>query len=78
MLILKRKLGEFVAIEPAEGTDVSLTIEDLFADGCIEVHVLEVGTKRVTLAIEAPAELKIWRRQEREGHPPKPRDRNVA
>ena len=61
MLIIKRKANEFITIEPAEGADRSLTIEDLFTDGCIEIRLLEVGSKQIKLAIEAPPQLKIWR-----------------
>lgn len=78
MLIIKRKVNEFFTIEPVEGTDRSLTIEDLFTGGCIEVRLLDIGTKRVTLAIEAPKQLKIWRREDDNEDPAKPRNRNVA
>lgn len=78
MLIIKRRVNEFFSIEPAEGTDRSLTIEDLFAGGCIEVRVLDAGKNQVKLAIEAPAQLKIWRREDDNEHPAKPGNRDVA
>lgn len=61
MLIIKRKANEFITIEPDEGADKSLTIEDLFTEGGIEIRLLEVGSKQIKLAIEAPPQLKIWR-----------------
>ena len=61
MLIIKRRIDESITIQPRDGTDASQTINELFAAGAIEIRLLEVGGNKVTIAIEAPPELKIWR-----------------
>lgn len=69
MLVIKRKALDVITIEPVIGTDQSLSIEELFTDGAIEITLLEVGHKQVKVAIKAPAQLKIWR-----GHNPEKND----
>ena len=66
MLVIKRKAADVITIEPVAGVDTSLSIEELFTDGVIEITLLQVGHKHVKVAIEAPAQLQIWR-----GHAPK-------
>lgn len=64
MLVIKRKAEDVITIEPVAGADRSLSIEELFTDGAIEIRLLQVANKQVKVAIKAPAQLKIWR-----GHP---------
>lgn len=61
MLIMKRKTRQSITIEPVDGVDMSQTLDDLFANGAIEIQLLEVGGSQVKVAIEAPPQLKIWR-----------------
>lgn len=61
MLIMKRKTRQSITIEPIDGIDLSQTLNDLFANGAIEIQMLEVGGSQVKVAIEAPPQLKIWR-----------------
>ena len=67
MLIIKRRIDESITIQPRDGIDASQTIDELFASGAIEIRLLEVRSNKVTIAIEAPPELKIWRGQESRG-----------
>ncbi len=64
MLIIKRRIDESITIRPRDGTDASQTIDELFAAGVIEIKLLDVGSNKVTIAIDAPPELKIWRGHE--------------
>lgn len=61
MLVIKRRSDESITITPRDDVDPSLTLRELFASGAIEVRLLDVSTSRVTLAIDAPPQLKIWR-----------------
>jgi sRNA-binding carbon storage regulator CsrA len=61
MLVIKRRIDEIVTIEPQDGHERSLTVDDLFNGGAIQITLLEVGSSWVKLAIEAPTLLKIWR-----------------
>lgn len=61
MLVIQRRSDETITITPQDDADLSLTLGELFASGSIEVRLLEVGKTRVTVAIDAPPQLKIWR-----------------
>lgn len=61
MLAISRKQNEAVTIEPVEGLDPSLTLREVFENGPIVFRVIHVGSGRVRLALEAPAQLKILR-----------------
>jgi len=61
MLVIKRRSDEAITITPRDDVDLTLTLGELFASGAIEVRLLELGKRRVTLAIDAPPELKILR-----------------
>jgi len=61
MLIIKRRADESIVIEPSGDADTSISVAELFASGAIEIRLLDVGPRRVTIAIDAPKELKIWR-----------------
>jgi hypothetical protein len=43
------------------GVDLSLTLREAFANGPILVRLAHVGSRRVRLAIDAPAALRVWR-----------------
>lgn len=64
MLVISRKERESLTIEPAEGVDPTLTLQDAFARGAIVVKLVHVGLHRVRLAISAPPELRISRGSE--------------
>jgi sRNA-binding carbon storage regulator CsrA len=66
VLILTRKPGQRVRIEPAAAVDPGTTIGELFADGPIELVVTRVSGHRVRLGIVAPAGLVILREEIRE------------
>jgi sRNA-binding carbon storage regulator CsrA len=61
VLVVSRKEHESISIEPAEGLDPSMTLREAFAHGPIIVKLVQVGHKRVRLAIEAPPHLKVTR-----------------
>ena len=65
MLVIKRKATDVITIEPVAGTDMSQPIEELFADGAIEITLLDIGRSQAKVAINAPPQLRIWR-----GHGP--------
>jgi len=62
MLVLSRRADESILIQPAEGTDVSMTLEQLFAKGPILITLLGGTGRRVKVGIEAPAQLSIRRK----------------
>lgn len=61
MLVVSRKEHESILIEPVEGLDPSLTLREVFAQGAILVKLVHVGHRRVRMAIEAPAALRVKR-----------------
>jgi sRNA-binding carbon storage regulator CsrA len=62
MLVLTRRTDESILIQPAEGTDVSMTLAQLFADGPILITLLGGTGRRVKVGIEAPQQLSILRK----------------
>lgn len=67
MLVISRKQNETITIEPAADVDPDLTLKEAFAQGAIEIRLVQVGGRKVRLAIAAPAEMKIWRGSRRDG-----------
>jgi sRNA-binding carbon storage regulator CsrA len=61
VLVVSRKENESIRIEPIEGVDPSLTLQEVFANGAIVVRLTHIGMRRVRLVIEAPTALKIMR-----------------
>ena len=61
MLIVTRRADESIEITLADGVDGSLTLNDLFAKGPIEITLLGGNGRRVKMGIEAPPELCILR-----------------
>ncbi len=62
MLVLSRRADESILIQPAEGADVSMTLEQLFANGPIQITLLGSTGRRVKVGIEAPQQLSIRRK----------------
>lgn len=62
MLVLSRRADESIVIAPAEDIDLSITLEQLFAKGPIEITLLGGTGNRVKVGIQAPAELAIRRK----------------
>jgi sRNA-binding carbon storage regulator CsrA len=63
MLVISRKENESIRLEPAPGIDPALTLAEAFQSGAIVVKLMRVGARRVRLAIEAPAALRVLRDQ---------------
>ena len=61
MLILSRRQGEKLIVDLDETADPNLTVGELFADGPIEIAVLELRASQVRVGIAAPQELVILR-----------------
>lgn len=64
MLVLTRRADESIVIQPADGTDTRMTLEELFAQGPIQITLLGGSGRRVKMGIEAPAQLAIRRKDE--------------
>jgi sRNA-binding carbon storage regulator CsrA len=62
MLVVSRRSDEAILIQLAEGADGTLTLNDLFAKGPIEITLLGGNGKRVKMGIAAPPELCIRRK----------------
>lgn len=61
MLVVSRKENESIKIEPIDGVDPSLTLQELFAQGPIVLTLKHVGARRVRIVVEAPVALRIKR-----------------
>jgi len=62
MLVLSRRADESILIQPAEGTDVKMTLQELFANGPIQITLLGGTGRRVKVGIDAPEQLAIRRK----------------
>lgn len=62
MLVVSRRDSESILIRPEEGIDPQLTLADLFENGPIEIRIFSARDKRVTIGVEAPRHLSIWRK----------------
>jgi sRNA-binding carbon storage regulator CsrA len=62
MLVLSRRADESILIQPAEGTDVTMTLQELFANGPIQITLLGGTGRRVKVGIDAPEQLAIRRK----------------
>ena len=61
MLVLSRKAGETIIIQPALGVDLSAPIGSLFTHGPIEVRVNHINQGQVKVGIMAHTNLTILR-----------------
>ena len=61
MLVLTRKAGQSITIQPDPRLDYATPVGLLFSDGPIEVEVKQVGRGSVTLGISANKQLSILR-----------------
>jgi sRNA-binding carbon storage regulator CsrA len=64
MLVLSRRADESIVIQPADGTDATMTLAELFANGPIMITLLGGTGKRVKVGIDAPTQLAIRRKDE--------------
>jgi sRNA-binding carbon storage regulator CsrA len=62
MLVLSRRADESIVIQPADGTDRSMTIAELFANGPIQITLLGGTGRRIKMGIDAPEQLAIRRK----------------
>jgi len=62
MLVLSRRADESIVIQPADGTDRSMTVAELFANGPIQITLLGGTGRRIKMGIEAPEQLAIRRK----------------
>lgn len=60
MLVVSRKLNETIEIRP-DGASGRATLAQVFGQSGITISLVRVGSSRVSLAIDAPPELKIRR-----------------
>ncbi|HLF11368.1 MAG TPA: carbon storage regulator [Gammaproteobacteria bacterium] len=59
---MSRRSDEAILIKLADGADGTLTLNDLFAKGPIEITLLGGNGRRVKMGIAAPPELCIRRK----------------
>ena len=74
MLILTRKTGQGVTIQPNHEVDPAITIAELFAAGPIEIVVKQIRGNQVKLGIQAHQGFMVLRdgyrpRQDKQKHP---------
>jgi sRNA-binding carbon storage regulator CsrA len=62
MLVLSRRADESIVILPADGVDGSMTLEQLFANGPIQITLLGGTGRRIKMGIDAPEQLAIRRK----------------
>lgn len=62
MLIVSRRDSESIEIRPGDGIDMSMTLEDLFSTGAIEITIFSSAGNRVKMGVQAPQQLCIWRK----------------
>jgi sRNA-binding carbon storage regulator CsrA len=63
MLVVSRRSDESIQIKLADGVDGTLTLNDLFAKGPIEITLLGGNGRRVKMGIAVPPELSIRRKE---------------
>lgn len=63
MLILTRKPGQLLTIEPHKTLDLLTPVYELFAYGPIEVTVLRIRGSQVRLGIQADPRLQVLREE---------------
>jgi sRNA-binding carbon storage regulator CsrA len=66
VLIVSRRAEESILIKLAEGADGTLTLNDLFANGPIEIMLLAAKGRRIKMGIAAPPELCIRRKDQQD------------
>ncbi|HEX9626488.1 MAG TPA: carbon storage regulator [Acidiferrobacterales bacterium] len=63
MLMLTRKPGQRLLIEPAPDLPPETTVAELFGGRPIHIVVSKIDGRQVCLGIEAPASLTVWREE---------------
>jgi sRNA-binding carbon storage regulator CsrA len=66
VLVISRKENETITIEPFEGVDPAVTLQQVFQHGPIVLTLIRISGSRVRVAIEAPLSFKILRGAGRE------------
>lgn len=66
MLILTRRIGETLYIEPSPDLDPDMTVRELFASGPLVVAVLGTKGNQARVGIGAPAGLRVLREELRD------------
>jgi sRNA-binding carbon storage regulator CsrA len=61
MLVLTRKPGQVLRIQPRDGEICSLSVGELFAGGPLEILIGKVYGRQVRLGIQAHRELLVMR-----------------
>ena len=61
MLILTRRIGETLIIEPSSNVDLNMTLGELFAHGPLVVALLGTKGNQSRIGIDAPDALKVLR-----------------
>lgn len=61
MLILTRRIGETLIIEPAPGIDPDMTVRELFEAGPVLVTLLGTKGNQSRIGIDAPGNLNVVR-----------------
>lgn len=64
MLIVSRRDSESIEIRPGDDIDMSMTLEDLFKKGSIEITIFSSHGNRVKMGVQAPQQLCIWRKND--------------
>ena len=76
MLILTRRTGQILAIEPRANLDPATPVGELFRDGPIEIIVCRIDCQQVRLGITAHSGLLVMRQElHRTNRPGNRRDR---
>ena len=61
MLVLSRRTDESIYIYPSDDIPDDMSVKELFADGGIEVFILDAGKGQIRLGIDAPMMLNVDR-----------------
>ena len=61
MLIVSRREDESILLGLADGADGTVTLNELFAQGPIEIKAFGISGRRLSLGVTAPKELSIQR-----------------
>lgn len=63
MLVLSRRSNESIYIYPSDDLSPDMTVSELFAEGGIEVTILETSRGLIKLGIDAPMMLNVDREE---------------
>jgi len=63
MLVLTRRPGEGLTIEPDGGLDPETSVRELFSEGLVTFRIINVSGNTVRVGVEAPADLLVLREE---------------